>query len=167
MDVTDQSAGHPTDYQRMLRAIGAHLDQEGRGRFRLIEVPDGFTLFVEETSSRPTGREVRLSIDDLAGRAESLEKGRKFLGTAQPNSWELVSTTHQDFLRALGWELTETSAHALLIDELEDGLLVTYSYLDPARGFQWRKRMLHLHSGDMEGIIEAGRRRRVKRGRFR
>jgi hypothetical protein len=167
MDVTEHSGLRPTDYERVLRAVGVYLDGEDGGWFRLIEVPDGVTLFVEGRNSQPSCRELHFSVDGLNSRAESLSKGRRFLGSAHENSWKLVSTTHEDFLRALGWELSDSNAHALLIDELEDGLLVTYSYLDPARGFQWRKQLIVMQVADMQGIIAAGRGRRAKRGFLR
>jgi hypothetical protein len=43
--------GQNLSYQRLLRAIGGHLDHDTPGCFRLLEMPDGFTVITEETSS--------------------------------------------------------------------------------------------------------------------
>ena len=150
-------------YQRMLRAIGAYLDGERPDRFRVIEVPDGFEIVVERHGQPPELEEVHFSYETVLEQAERLMRRRKLLGSRQHSGWALTSTSRQDFLRALGYELDDSRARFILVDEIEGGVLVTYSYLDPAQGFQWRKHMVHLKRDQIEAVLRSAYGRRNKR----
>jgi hypothetical protein len=154
-------------YQGVLRALGAYLDQESMSRFRLIEVPDGFTLVLEAGGAEPHLREVHFSTASLLEQGEQLARGRKMFGGKYQERWSLASTGHQDFLRALGNELDRYQAHDILIDELEDGLLVTYTYVDPSKGYQFRKRLSVLHAQEIEAILQSAHGRRHRRSLLR
>jgi len=160
-------APQPTEkfaYQGMLRALGAYLDHESMSRFRLIEVPDGFTLVIEAGGAEPYLQEVHFSTAALLEQGEQLARGRKLFGGKHQARWSLASTGHQDFLRALGQELDRYQVHDILIDELEDGLLVTYTFVDPSKGYQFRKHLIILQSQDIETLLQSAHSRRQSRG---
>jgi len=164
--MTPPPSDHAT-YQRLLRALGAHLDQAGASRFCTIELPDEFLVVLHGGSTKPQPQEVHLSMAALAEQARQLARGRKLFGSSYNKGWKLASTGHQDLLRALGYELDRADARYILIDELEDGLMVTYSYLDPAQGYNWRKHLMVLQQEDIEQLGQAAHARRPRRIRPR
>jgi len=153
-----------TSYQGTLRALGAYLDQEHPGRFTLIEVPDGFFLVVRHAGQSDI-TQAHLRPEKLAEQAADLLRTGKRRANRLTSTWPLASTNHQDFMRALGHELDQEGASGILIDELEDGLLVTYSFLDPSQGYQYQKRTVTLHRDHIERILGAARGRRTEERR--
>ena len=147
----------------MLRAIGAYLDDEHPRRFCLLEDRDGFHVIREYGGDGKNLQETHLSYAQINQEADRLMRRRRLLGTKYRGNWSLSSTGRQEFLRALGYELDEARAHYILVDEADQSLLVTYSYLDPTRGFQWRKHMAVLHREDVAGVTRAAHGRRGKR----
>ena len=77
----------------------------------------------------------------------------------QPGVWSGFPSGRQDFLRALGHELDQVSAQAILVEELEDGIVLTYRYPEPEAG-GWRKRLLVLGLPEIEAILNAAFERR-------
>jgi hypothetical protein len=101
--------------------------------------------------------------DTLTEQLEELMRQRKTSPTRvhHPGIWSKLPNGHQDFFRALGFELDAAAAHAILIEELEEGLVLSYSCLDPDTGDR-RKRMLLLGLPEMEEILNAAFERRKK-----
>ena len=161
MTVYDRS--HPP-YQPLLRALGAYLDNEGPARFKFVETPDGFTVVLDRGQSRPVLDEVHFPYDELIEQCERLVRDRRLLGSKYQGSWALSPSGRQDFLRALGYELDDSNVRAIVLDELDDAMLLTYSYMDPGQGYQWRKHMIVLREEQMDTIITAAHSRRHKRG---
>lgn len=159
-------AGQQPSYQFYLRTVGAWLDSQEPGRFRIIEGPDSFTVILEHGEEKPQIREVEWSRATLAEQSDKLSRTRTPLGGGFRGTWFLSPTGRQDFLRALGFELDDAGAHGLLVDEFNEGMLVTYSYLDPGQGYQWRKHMVVLGPSEIQEIVNTarGRRRHARRG---
>lgn len=157
--------GQNLSYQATLRVLGAYLDDEVAGRFTLVEVADGFILTIRHSADPGDTTEAHFRPETLAEQAADLLRNRKRRRDGRKPTWPLVATNHQDFMRALGHELDQEDADGILIDELEDGLLVTYSYLDPTLGYQFQKRMVLLHRDHIEKILGAARERRTKQRR--
>src|SRR5207302_10594478 len=101
----DSTVGQEISYQRMLRALGGYLDHEPPGRFRVLEVNDGFTVLMERGTAKPSVQQVHFERSTLAEQAEQLVKGRKVFGRSASNTGAPSRTGHQDFLRAIGFEL--------------------------------------------------------------
>ncbi|MGI8824183.1 MAG: hypothetical protein ACR2JC_00790 [Chloroflexota bacterium] len=154
-------------FQRLLRAIGAYLDQEQPKHFRLIEEHDSFTVVTEDGDRQPNLTLTRFDIAETAERAEQLVHGRKVSGKAQSRPWPLAGTSREDALRALGFELDDAGAHGIAIDEGQDELLVTYSFLDPGHGYAWRKRMVVLRHADMQEVLQSAYSRKHRKGLLR
>lgn len=150
-------------YQRMLRAVGSKLDDVQPRRFRIVEVPGGFTLVFERWDPEPALQEEHFSQATLLEKAEQLMRGRKPVQRGIPPRWSLTQASYEDSLRALGFELDDCLAHGIFINEVEDGLIVTYSYVEPSQGYAWRKHMVKLGSVDVEQVLTAARERRQRR----
>ena len=150
-------------YQWMLRALGDFLDEEPSCRITLAEVPDGFLVRVHRSLHKMEPKLFHFNRDTLAEQLEELKRQRKTPLTRvhHPGIWSMLPNGHQDFFRALGFELDAAAANAILIEELEDGLVLSYSCVDPDTG-DWRKRMLVLGLPEMEEILNAAFERRKK-----
>jgi hypothetical protein len=152
-----------TSYQWMLRALGAFLDEEPSCRLTLAEVPDGFLVRVHRSLHKMEPKLFHFNRDTLTEQLEELERQRatSLRRVHHPGIWSTLPNGHQDFFRALGFELDAAGAHAILIEEVEDGLVLSYSCDDPDTG-EWRKRMLVLGLPEMEEILNAAFERREK-----
>lgn len=150
-------------YQHALRAIGIYLDQEQPRRFTLIEATGGYTLILQHGEDPPELHEANFSSSDIDKMNRQFMRGRRVMGNKYSASWRLVASGRQDFLRALGFELDDSHARSLALDELDDGILVTYSYIDPSQGFQWRKQMSSLQTEQMREMVRLAHKRRHRR----
>lgn len=128
-------------YQTMLRIIGRDLDQHRASLVRLLETPSGFAAQFTGNSQDAEVRDLTYSYEELNARAKGSKLqpllrhptgGAKRLKHGKP--------TYQDFFRALGYELEDAGAYSILLDELDDGYLLTYQFYNPDSGF-----MLHKH----------------------
>jgi hypothetical protein len=124
-------------------------------------MPDGFTV-ITERGAKPQLEELHFERATLAEQADQLMRGRNVFVGRQRHEWALCRAGHEDFLRALGFELDDSEARAVSMDELADGLVVTYSYLDPTQGYSWRKRFVFLRASDIDEIMKAAQSRRRK-----
>src|SRR5205085_12558685 len=129
----------------------------------VVEAPDGFTLLMQHGHENAVIEQQQLTYDALRREAEHLPSQRRLLGSAYSGDWNLGPTGRQDFLHALGFELDDAEATSILIDELDDSLVVTYSSLDPQAGFAYRKPMRVLGAREIEEILRSAYARRKKR----
>jgi hypothetical protein len=145
----------------MLRAVGAFLDEEPSCRITVAEVPDGFIVRMQRTVHKLEPQIHHFKRDTLNEQIDQLMRQRKDLGTRPHHQgvWSYFPNGHQDFLRALGYELDDSHAHGVLIDELEDGIIVTYRYPE-SDGSTWRKRLVVLGVKDIEEILNTAFERR-------
>lgn len=149
-------ATRESSYQWMLRALGAFLDEEPSCRISLAEVPDGFLVRMQRALHKLEPRVIHFRRETLAEQLERLmHERRPAVGRAHHQGiWSHFPNGHQDFLRALGYEFDQASASGILVDELEDGIVVTYSYPDQEKG-GWRKRIVVLKLAEIEEILNA------------
>lgn len=138
----------------MLRAVGAFLDEEPSCRITMAEVPDGFIVRLQRALHKLEPQIHHFKRETLLEQLDQLMRQRKAMGTRPHHQgvWSYFPNGHQDFLRALGYELDESKARGVLIDELEDGIIVTYRYPE-AEGSTWRKRVVVLGMKDIEEIL--------------
>jgi hypothetical protein len=145
-------------YQAMLRTVGAYLDEYVASEVSLVETPDSFAIRL----SRPhDGTQlVELHYEDLVDRTSSLSRrrGRGALRTISPHvltqGLARLEVYYQDLLRALGWELDDSSGYNVLLEEVEGAFLVTYMSLDPNSGYLWRKRSAKLGVPELEVVLK-------------
>lgn len=151
-------------YQNSLRALGQYLDRQGAQRVNLLEEVNGYTVRYQLQRDHPDSVFVRLSHDEIPTVATHAE-GRKRRGLFGRGRDEHGSSTqtYENVLRALGYELDQVEAYSLLIDEVDEGMLVTYQYLRPTEGFTTRKRMVILGDDAVRAVVEEAEQRREQR----
>jgi hypothetical protein len=161
-------AGSKYSYYLMLRALGAWLDEESPRRFTALETVDGFSVVLTgHGSGRPEISEVHFDRETLTEREKRLVERHRILGNpfgtaGEGGQWHLAPSGRQDFLRALGYELDDADASGVILDELDDQLILTYSYVDPVQGYLWHKRLVQLHPEEISKILDVARERRKK-----
>ena len=153
--------GRNKSYQWMLRALGAFLDEEPSCRITLSEVPDGFLVRMQRALHKLEPSVIHFKHETLVQQLEHLMQQRPSGANRAHHQgiWSHFPNGHQDFLRALGFELDQSGAHGILIDELEDGIVVTYNVPD---GGTWRNRIVVLGLPEIEEILNAAFERRKK-----
>jgi len=129
-----------------------------------VELPDGFLLRLYPYTDLNGSEQqvVHFQRETLGTQLKQLLQGRKGRSarTFQHRGvWSSFENGHQDLFRSLGYELDEASAQGVLIDELEDGVLLTYRYLDSAAS-SWKKRMRVLTREDIQTILDDALERR-------
>jgi hypothetical protein len=144
--------------------MGAILDESTTGSIGIIEVEDGFLVRAER--SNQTIVEVAVNHLDrqaLERHAGELRRTRRPPWRRHhPGIWSNFPVTHQDFFRALGYELDSVSARNVVIDEVTDGLLIWYES-DAEDGSSVVMHRIALGAAEIEEILnEAVRRRRVQ-----
>jgi hypothetical protein len=150
--------GRVNTYQWLLRALGAYLDERPSCRISLAEVPDGFLVRVQRTLHTLEPEIYRFNHQRLREQLTILFEQRKGAGGVRHEGiWSSFPNGHADFFRALGYELDQESARNVLIDELEDGIVVTYFRPDNEG---WKKRMVFLGLEDIKNILNAAFERR-------
>jgi hypothetical protein len=141
-------------YQVVLRAVGAYLDEHGASQSNVIELEDGFAVRYQRKTNPPVYGFGRFTYDDLAALTSHLEWHRS------PRGGKGLAGGYQDLFRALGYELDEVQAYAVLLDEVEDQLLVTYLELDPAHTIAALKRLIVVGQDEQREVLESAQRRR-------
>lgn len=156
--------GQEYSYQWLLRSLGAYLDEEPSCRISLTEVSDGFTVRLQRSLHKLEPQVEHFKRETLVEQLQELfQRQTKPVGHARHQGvWSAFPNGHQDFFRALGFELDEASAQGILVDELEDGVVITYSYPDPHDASAWKKRMVVLGTSEIEAILNAAFERRKK-----
>jgi hypothetical protein len=151
-------------YQWMLRALGAYLDEEPSCRISLTEVPDGFLVRLQRALHRLEPQVLHFKRDTLKEQLDQLMQSKRPTAARAHHQgvWSHFPNGHQDFLRALGYELDQAQAHSIFIDELEDGFVVTYSCPETPGASKWTKKMVLLGLEDIETILNAAFERRRK-----
>lgn len=148
-------------YQVTLRAIGAWLDDRKPAYFTIFETPDGFSIVSTASRIPPSPEEAHFRFDSLARQHERL---RQYRGNIHKSGGDagtpLFATGRQDFLHALGCELDDAGAEAIVVDQLDDSVVLSYAYVDPSTDFSWHKRMALMNKDDIETVTRVARNRR-------
>jgi hypothetical protein len=163
--MTGAESGRENTYQWLLRSLGAYLDREPSCRISLAEVNEGFLVRLQRALHKLEPQVELLRRESLVDQLNELLT-RKPAGprVRHQGIWSRFPNGHQDFFRALGYELDQSSARGILVEELEDGLVVTYSYPESDNGTHWKKRMVVLGLEEIEAILNAAFDRRGKPG---
>jgi hypothetical protein len=151
-----------SSYQEMLRCVGAFLDGVDACRINVLEVKDGFAVRYQRERNNPESVMEHLSHDSLDTVAH---RGKRRPFRFAPRNRGDAAASYEDLLRALGYELDHVRAYSLLIDELDEGVVVTYQFIKPAEGFNVRKRMVLLGQDAMRSVLQDAQSRREHRKR--
>jgi len=160
--VTDRA--QMNTYQWMLRALGAYLDEEPSCRISLTEVPDGFLIRLQRALHKLEPEVFHFKRETLKEQLDQLMRERRSNRTTARHQgvWSHFPNGHQDFLRALGFELDEANAHSIFVDELEEGFVITYTCPESPGSSTWTKKMVVLGLEEIEAILNAAFERRAK-----
>jgi hypothetical protein len=148
-------------YQPLLRIIGRDLDQRHASQVRLMETPSGFAVQYFENSQRFEISSLEYLYEELqartrTGRLQPLLRHPRGAGARFRHG----KPTYQDFFRALGYELEDVGAYSILLDELEEGYLLTYQFYNPDSGFMLHKHRVALHADAAGEIVNVASMRR-------
>jgi hypothetical protein len=153
-------------YQRILRTVGAYVDEYAASQISLIETKDGIALRTAQIGNGTVPTLIEFSYEDLVDRNALLtrRRGRGSMAAAKPrrmHSGHLsLETMYQDLLRALGWELDDTSAYNVLVEEVDGNFFVTYVALNSPNDPVWTKRSAKLGIPELESMLKDSRARR-------
>lgn len=151
-------------YEPALRVIGGHLDAEPVYHVSLLEADDGFTVRAHASAHRLDGKTRYFSWERLRDLVtyQTAGRGVRRRPTRHRGMWENFPNGHDDFFRALGHELDEQHAASLTVDEVADGVAISYlrSGSDPLRVERVHKL---LRSEDIEMLLNEAQARRSQR----
>jgi hypothetical protein len=156
-------------YQATLRAVGKYLDERVSHHLNLIELPDGYNVRYQGDEPESDQAVAFFSWQQLLGQNELLgqrrEKGESNRFSSRDTKPELNATGPKDgyenFLRALGYELDRTEAYTITLDELDNGILLTYLFIDARESFMPHKRMVFLTPKELDTVKQDALHRRV------
>ena len=155
------------DYESALRVIGRHLDAEPTYNMSLLEVGDGFTVRSQQSRVRTDTRTTQFTWDRLrdlvvfhvAGRGCARRRPR------HAGIWENFPNGHEDFFRALGHRLDDEHGANLSVEEVSEGVAITYNLPPVADGATAEKSQIVLAYSDIEVMLEDARQRRNRQER--
>ena len=150
------------EYEPALRVIGRHLDAEPAYHISLLETVDGFTVRSHPSGHRPDGISIVYSwnrlhdlvIYQMAGRGLRRRRSR------HSGMWANFPNGHEDFFRALGHELDAQQASSLAVDEVPEGVAVSYLRPREAESLLFEKVHRVMRREDIEEALYAARGRR-------
>jgi hypothetical protein len=154
-------------YQVTLRAVGKFLDERPAFRVNLIETPDGFAIRYQADANDPAPTAAGFTWEHLLDQDGSLLKRRQHddrkrsTGRDREPSLTQPRDGYEDFLRALGYELDRTEAYTITLDEMDDGIVLTYLFVDARTSFLPHKRMVFLTPKEVETVKHDAVHRRV------
>lgn len=151
-------------YEKGLRVIGRFLDSEPSYHVNVLEVADGFAVRSQGRADRAEGRSQHfpwerlrdLVIFQAAGRGVRARKRRR------TEVWDKFPNGHEDFFRALGHELDVEHAHSLALDEIPDGIAISYMRRSTSGGKTYEKYHTVMGREEITALLQAAQARRGK-----
>jgi hypothetical protein len=149
-------------YEHALRVIGRHLDAEPVYHVTLLEVVDGFTVRSHASAHRSDGTSTHYSWDRLRDLViyQTAGRGVKRRRSRHSGMWANYPNGHEDFFRALGHELDADHASSLAVDEVPDGIAVSYMRPMETDSVQYQKVHRMMQRDDVEALLRAAQARR-------
>ncbi len=152
-------------YEQALRIIGRYLDAEPSYRLQVVESDDGFTVQSGSSRFSSVGRTDQFSwarLNDLliyhtASRGLSRRRHR------HSGIWDDFPNGHEDFFRALGFNLDRESGGNLSVDEVPEGITVSYRRPRSLNEGQETVETVHtvMHKDEIQRLLEAAQARRA------
>jgi hypothetical protein len=161
--VAQPQDGHPS-YEQALRVIGRHLDAEPSYHVSILEVEDGFVVRYFTAQHRTDSRSVHFTWERLNDLLVFQTAGRR-VGSRRhrhEGMWAKFPNGHQDFFRALGHTLDEEHASNLSVEEVDEGVQVSYVCKDPSNRLVSQKTHQLMKMADIQAALEAAQARRGK-----
>ncbi|HEX6506830.1 MAG TPA: hypothetical protein VF221_04285 [Chloroflexota bacterium] len=162
MSETEQQT--QVSYEQALRVIGRYLDAEPTYHLSVVEVADGFTVRSHASRFKSDGRTVQFTWDRLndllvyhtAGRGLSRRHHR------HRGIWADFPNGHEDFFRALGFQLDSENASSLTVDEVPEGVTVSYMRPDKSAAADAEFETCHtvMRKAEIQAMLETAQARR-------
>jgi hypothetical protein len=143
-------------YEAGLRAVGAFLDEQQACQVRVKAVAEGFEVSYHR---QPPGNEFvhqLLRRDEIAARS----RGPHPRGLRWSREDASQPLTYENIFRSIGRELQEASGHLLMLEEVDEGVVLTYQHQGRASGGPPRERHVILKRDDTWSLVAHGIRRR-------
>lgn len=158
-------AEHPTEqlsYEQALRVIGRHLDAEPAHHISVMEVADGFTVRSHPSQQRSDARTVHFSWERLRDLFifQASGRGCQRKHHRHQGMWQNFPHGHEDFFRALGHIIDRDKATSVTVDELPEGIAVSYIVTDPDNPPYAQKVYAVMREGEIQTMLEAAQKRR-------
>ena len=150
----------PVPYQSNLRAIGADLDAQHRDQARVMEVPSGFD--VSSCARGSTGDREQKLVTHAELREHKGGSYHRKMRILRHGAKEEFS--YEDLFRAIGYLLEKSRAYVMLLDELDDGFLLTYQHYSRDAGYLLRKGRVVLGHTDQVLLLRSAVARRSPHG---
>ena len=150
------------EYEPALRVIGRHLDAEPAYHISVLEVADGFTVRSHPSRHRSDGRTVHFTWDRLRDLSIFQTAGRGCRRRPRRHSgmWANFPNGHEDFFRALGHDLDESGASSLSVDEMPEGVAVSYMRPNQDDPLYFDKYHQVMRKEDIERMLQVAQERR-------
>lgn len=149
------------EYEQALRVIGRHLDAEPAYHISVMEVPDGFAVRAHPSNQQAEGRTIHFGWDRVRDLAifQTAGRGLRRRKPRHSGMWANFPNGHEDFFRALGHTLDVEHASSLSIDEVAEGIDITY--MRPgADGVKNEKTHLLMRQDDVLALLRDAQSRR-------
>jgi hypothetical protein len=153
-----RSVEEKVSYQPTLRAVGKYLDERSSCRLNVLELPDGYLVRYQGSDEAPDQIAVNFSWAQLLGQGEMLEERRTkedrrlFSSARNDSAPSRPGEGYENFLRALGYELDRSQAYTITLDEVDDGMVLTYLFIDARQSFLPHKRMVFLTPKELDTV---------------
>lgn len=152
-------------YEQTLRLIGAWMDERHPRRINVLETLEGFAAQWQWGHRTPQGCFKEFTRDELLALDRKRQRERKSVYSSEHSSAPALGTSYENVLRVLGHELDDVGARYVMLDQLDDGFLVTYQYRNAGQDTRWQKHMAILQAKEQDALMrQAQARRRVKVG---
>lgn len=144
-------------YEQALRAIGRHLDAEPIYQISMTESPDGFVVRSQQSGHGAESRSIEFGWERLHDLVilQTAGRGLRRRRPRHAGLWANFPNGHEDYFRALGHVLDEEGASGLQVDEIPEGIAVSYDR--PGRSERHRMTM---QRADVEQMLRDAQSRR-------
>lgn len=139
-------------YQTALRAVGAWLDAQGAASgVRILETTDGFVVQQGAGLNSQVESAQTITFDQVW----QLSEDKKYRKRSREKEGG-----YQNLLRAVGFELDQADAHAMLLEQIGEELLLTYVYPRYQGGFSVVKHFSVIAPDARRDLLQAAQTRR-------
>lgn len=125
-----------------------------------METISGFEVHYAVDDQRPEMVTLHYSFEELKSKARGKRMQPLLRHPMGGKRSKNGKPTYQDFFRALGYELEDAGAYMILLDELDDGYLLTYQFYNPDSGFMLHKHRVALKADEAGEIVNVASMRR-------
>jgi hypothetical protein len=140
-----------TDYQDLLRALGAECDRAGVRDLRLIETADGLLLQCRIAGQLSSGFQVVHYDDDALMELLQDAYTRRGLRAVETTPFPPLGLSYQQMLRGVGRALDQAELHYLRLIEQPDAIHIQANGGTLRRGFH----TYHLDTERLYTLVEA------------